>query len=63
VKRLEADPASDPWPVPGAGTIPRPAALLIRPDGYVAWVDDGDPNLVALHGALDRWCGPAAGGL
>jgi 2-polyprenyl-6-methoxyphenol hydroxylase-like FAD-dependent oxidoreductase len=37
------------------------AALLIRPDGYVAWAaDDCRPNEVArLQTALGRWFGPA----
>jgi 2-polyprenyl-6-methoxyphenol hydroxylase-like FAD-dependent oxidoreductase len=43
----------------------RPAAaMLIRPDGYVAWASDGVgaaelPNLIA---ALERWFGPARAG-
>ncbi|HEY4018045.1 MAG TPA: FAD-dependent monooxygenase [Pseudonocardiaceae bacterium] len=48
------------WEVPGVGTIPAPAAVLIRPDGHVAWVSDGDPDLTALHQALTTWCGPAS---
>jgi hypothetical protein len=38
----------------------RPAAaLLIRPDGYVAWAADelGVDDLARLHTALSRWCG------
>jgi 3-(3-hydroxy-phenyl)propionate hydroxylase len=31
-------------------------AVLIRPDGYVAWVGDGDD--ARLVDALDRWFGP-----
>jgi 2-polyprenyl-6-methoxyphenol hydroxylase-like FAD-dependent oxidoreductase len=51
---------SQAWEVPGAGTISAPAALLIRPDGHVAWACDRNPDLVALHEALDTWCGPAS---
>ncbi|MGH7869065.1 MAG: FAD-dependent monooxygenase, partial [Candidatus Dormibacteraceae bacterium] len=28
----------DRWSIPGAGNITAPAAVLVRPDGYVAWV-------------------------
>ena len=48
------------WPVPGAGAIPYPPALLIRPDGYVAWVSDtAEPDLPALRDSLSTWCGQA----
>ena len=46
--------------VPGTRPISTPAALLIRPDGHVAWASDRDPDLVALRKALDTWCGPAS---
>jgi pentachlorophenol monooxygenase len=35
------------------------AALLVRPDGVVAWACDGAPDLGALHAALARWFGQA----
>jgi 3-(3-hydroxy-phenyl)propionate hydroxylase len=38
------------------GTVPAPAAVLIRPDGHVAWV--GDPNDLSLQNALSIWFGP-----
>ncbi|MFE3959197.1 FAD-dependent monooxygenase [Nocardia sp. NPDC059091] len=56
---VTADRAIESWDVPGVGTIPAPSALLIRPDGYVAWVSDSDPDLAALQRALGRWCGRA----
>lgn len=31
-------------------------AVLIRPDGYVAWV--GEPTLLGLTDALTTWFGP-----
>ncbi len=57
---VAADCPSQAWELPGARTISTPAALLIRPDGHVAWASDRDPDLVALHEALDTWCGPAS---
>ena len=57
---VAADCPSQAWEVPGAGTIPTPAALLIRPDGHVAWATDREPDLGALHEALNAWCGPAS---
>ncbi|MFH7596845.1 FAD-dependent monooxygenase [Streptomyces racemochromogenes] len=50
------------WPVPPVGEVPAPAALLIRPDGHVAWAAaaGGEPDTAALRAALTTWCGPAA---
>lgn len=33
-----------------------PTAVLIRPDGYAAWV--GDPTYPGLPDALTAWFGP-----
>jgi 2-polyprenyl-6-methoxyphenol hydroxylase-like FAD-dependent oxidoreductase len=43
---------------------PELAALLIRPDGYVAWSAPagGEPQPARLRDALERWFGPARGG-
>lgn len=40
-----------------------PAAMLIRPDGYVAWASDscGSDDIDRLSGALTRWFVPTAG--
>ena len=37
------------------GAVPAPAAVLIRPDGHVAWVGDGTPS--GLEDALSLWFG------
>lgn len=47
------------WALPVVGSVPAPAAVLIRPDGYVAWVDDG--NAEPLAEAVERWFGKGGG--
>jgi hypothetical protein len=32
-------------------------ALLIRPDGFVAWATDSDPDLTSLEETMHRWFG------
>jgi hypothetical protein len=49
-----------PWELPVLGAVPAPAAVLIRPDGYVAWVGEGTD--AGLADALTRWFGPPAAG-
>jgi 3-(3-hydroxy-phenyl)propionate hydroxylase len=46
------------WELPVLGTVAAPAAVLIRPDGYVAWVGDGTRQ--GLADALTTWFGPPA---
>ncbi|MGY3620082.1 FAD-dependent monooxygenase [Bradyrhizobium sp. USDA 10063] len=46
------------WELPAIGTVTAPAAVLIRPDGYVAWV--GDKTDQGLADALTTWFGPPA---
>ncbi len=48
----------DDWQLPGIGVVTAPGAMLIRPDGYVAWV--GDPTDATLAGALTTWFGSPA---
>jgi 2-polyprenyl-6-methoxyphenol hydroxylase-like FAD-dependent oxidoreductase len=33
-------------------------AVLVRPDGFVAWASDGDPDLAEASRAASRWIGP-----
>jgi 2-polyprenyl-6-methoxyphenol hydroxylase-like FAD-dependent oxidoreductase len=40
------------------GALPEPGAILLRPDGYVAWIMP-DEDAAPLAGALERWFGPA----
>ena len=44
------------WELPAIGTVAAPTAVLIRPDGYVAWV--GDATQLGLADALTTWFGP-----
>jgi flavin-dependent dehydrogenase len=44
------------WELPALGAVTAPTAVLIRPDGYVAWV--GDLTQPWLADALTTWFGP-----
>jgi 2-polyprenyl-6-methoxyphenol hydroxylase-like FAD-dependent oxidoreductase len=44
------------WELPALGAVAAPTAVLIRPDGYVAWV--GDAGRQGLTEALTAWFGP-----
>ena len=46
------------WELPALGAVAAPTAVLIRPDGHVAWVGDRQP--VGLPDALTTWFGPPA---
>jgi 3-(3-hydroxy-phenyl)propionate hydroxylase len=44
-----------PWELPVLGSVSAPVAVVIRPDGYVAWVGDGTDT--GLRDALTTWFG------
>jgi hypothetical protein len=44
------------WELPVIGKVAAPSAVLIRPDGHVAWVGHGSDQ--GLRDALARWFGP-----
>jgi 3-(3-hydroxy-phenyl)propionate hydroxylase len=46
------------WELPVLGTVSAPSAVLVRPDGHVAWVGEG--SYEGLADALATWFGPAA---
>lgn len=52
VKTIDAKYAGA-WELPVVGKVAAPAAVLIRPDGHVAWVGDGTDR--GLREALTRW--------
>jgi 3-(3-hydroxy-phenyl)propionate hydroxylase len=54
VQHIDADYAGA-WELPVLGAVTGPAAVLIRPDGHVAWVGDGTQT--GLLDALTTWFG------
>jgi hypothetical protein len=44
------------WELPVIGEVPAPSAVLVRPDGHVAWVGEGTD--AGLRDALTAWFGP-----
>jgi hypothetical protein len=46
------------WDLPALGVVAAPTAVLIRPDGHVAWVGERDGS--GLPDALSRWFGSPA---
>jgi len=54
VQLIDAD-CVGPWELPVLGAVTAPTAVVIRPDGYVAWVGDGTD--AGLRDALTTWFG------
>jgi 2-polyprenyl-6-methoxyphenol hydroxylase-like FAD-dependent oxidoreductase len=46
------------WELPVIGRVTAPSAVLVRPDGHVAWVRH--ESQLGLEETLARWFGPAA---
>ena len=44
------------WELPAIGEVSAPTAVLVRPDGHVAWVGEGGDE--GLAQALTKWFGP-----
>jgi 3-(3-hydroxy-phenyl)propionate hydroxylase len=64
VRRIDAG-YDGPWNLPVLGPVDAPAAVLIRPDGHVAWVGQarrGGGSPAGLAEALATWFGPPAAG-
>jgi len=59
VQRVDARYAGA-WLLPVLGAVAAPSAVLIRPDGHVAWVGVGSDQ--GLREALSRWFGPPVHG-
>jgi hypothetical protein len=58
IRLVQADYGGS-WELPVLGAVKAPVAVLIRPDGHVAWVGRG--SAAGLTDALTRWFGPPAG--
>jgi hypothetical protein len=48
------------WELPAIGPVTAPIAVLVRPDGYVAWVAELTQE-AGLGDALTTWFGPPSG--
>jgi 2-polyprenyl-6-methoxyphenol hydroxylase-like FAD-dependent oxidoreductase len=59
VQRVDASYDGE-WELPVLGIVEAPSAVLVRPDGYVAWVGDGTD--AGLTDALTTWFGPPVSG-
>ncbi len=59
IRQIEATYAGE-WELPALGVVSAPTGVLVRPDGYVAWV--GERTQLGLAEALATWFGPPAAG-
>ncbi|HUA75145.1 MAG TPA: FAD-dependent monooxygenase [Solirubrobacteraceae bacterium] len=57
VRLVDAERAGQ-WELPVIGVVPPPTGVLVRPDGYVAWVGERRAD-AGLTDALTAWFGPA----
>jgi 3-(3-hydroxy-phenyl)propionate hydroxylase len=57
VQRVDATYIGE-WELPAIGLVAPPTAVLIRPDGYVAWVGERNDN--GLIDATTTWFGPVS---
>jgi 3-(3-hydroxy-phenyl)propionate hydroxylase len=57
VQHIDADHTGS-WELPVVGTVTAPVAVLVRPDGHVAWVGDGTQT--GLGETLTTWFGQPA---
>jgi len=57
VRHVDADYRGT-WELPVIGAVRAPVAVLVRPDGHVAWVGDGTG--AGLDRALTTWFGRRA---
>jgi hypothetical protein len=55
IQLIDAEYAGS-WDLPALGRVIAPTAVLVRPDGFVAWV--GDLSQRGLTAALTTWFGP-----
>ena len=60
VRRVDATYEGE-WELPVLGVVEAPTGVLVRPDGYVAWVGDGTE--AGLPDALTAWFGPPVWGV
>jgi 3-(3-hydroxy-phenyl)propionate hydroxylase len=58
VQKVDAGYAGT-WELPVLGSVAAPSAVLIRPDGHVAWV--GSSTALGLADALTTWFGAPRG--
>ncbi|MET8139429.1 FAD-dependent monooxygenase [Sphaerisporangium sp. NPDC005288] len=59
VDLVRARPSADVWQGPVVGAVRPPVALLVRPDGHIAWATGARPDLDGARAALTTWFGPA----